>query len=410
MSQNSLPPESSSPLQAKLGRSRGYYFFVVAFLVGMSALGSFVNDMYSPALPAMCRFFHCSVSTVQMGMTTGMIGLALGQIILGPMSDRYGRKPVLVGSVCLFIVAAVVSVFSPTIHFFVWCRLFQGLGAAGGYFLARTIPADVYSGRQLAKLMALVGAINGIAPASAPIIGGVTADAFGWRGIFVVLVIFALAILACSGALKESLSVSRRTSGAWWRSFGGYGVMLRNRPFMIHVVFKGLALGLLFAYVTSSSFILQNHYGLSQTLYGCVIGFNALFVAGGSMAALRFRPLKRAATAGSLVMAVGAVGQAVALCTVHSIVLFEVLAVTMLFGLGLIFTTTNTLAMNEGRQQAGEASSVLGVSGYAVGAVVMPLVGIGDVIHSAAVIYACMAVLIVVCACVSRALPADLDS
>lgn len=116
MSQNSLPPESSSPLQAKLGSSRGYYFFVVAYLVGMSALGSFVNDMYSPALPAMCRFFHCSVSTVQMGMTTGMIGLALGQIILGPMSDRYGRKPVLVGSVCLFIVAAVVSVFSPTIH------------------------------------------------------------------------------------------------------------------------------------------------------------------------------------------------------------------------------------------------------------------------------------------------------
>lgn len=103
-------------MQAKLGSSRGYYFFVVAYLVGMSALGSFVNDMYSPALPAMCRFFHCSVSTVQMGMTTGMIGLALGQIILGPMSDRYGRKPVLVGSVCLFIVAAVVSVFSPTIH------------------------------------------------------------------------------------------------------------------------------------------------------------------------------------------------------------------------------------------------------------------------------------------------------
>lgn len=291
-----------------------------------------------------------------------------------------------------------------------WCRLFQGLGAAGGYFLARTIPADVYSGRQLAKLMALVGAINGIAPASAPIIGGVTADAFGWQGIFVVLVVFALVVLVCSGALKESLPVSRRTSGAWWRAYGGYGIMLRNRPFMIHVVFKGLALGLLFAYITSSSFILQNHYGLSQTLYGCVIGFNALFVAAGSMTALRFRPLKRAATAGSLVMAVGAVGQAVALCTVHSIVLFEVLAVTMLFGLGLIFTTTNTLAMNEGRQQAGEASSVLGVSGYAVGAVVMPLVGIGDVIHSAAAIYACMAVLIVVCACVSRALPADLDS
>lgn len=409
MSQNSSQQQDVSALQARLQQSRGYYRFVVAFLVGMSALGSFVNDMYSPALPAMCRYFGCSVPTVQMGMTMGMIGLALGQVILGPMSDRYGRKPVFIGSVGLFIVAAVVSVFSPTIHFFVMCRLFQGLGAAGGYFLARTIPADVYSGRELAKLMALVGAINGFAPASAPIIGGVTADAFGWRGIFVVLVIFALVLLCMSPLLKESLAPARRTSGAWWRSLGGYGPILRNRPFMIHVAFKGLALGVLFAYITSSAFILQDHYGVSQTLYGCLIGLNSLFSAAGSMLALRFRPLKNAAFVGALIMGAGAVGQAVALLSLHSLVLFEVLSVVMLSGLGMIFTATNTLAMNEGRERAGEASSVLGISGYIVGAAVMPLVGIGDVLHSTAWIYIAMTALILVAAFMTRALPADLD-
>ena len=133
-----------------------------------------------------------------MGLSTGMIGLAIGQLILGPLSDRLGRKPVLIGSLSLFVIAAGASLLSPDIHFFNGCRLLQGIGASGGYFLARTIPADVYQGRDLAKLMALIGAINGIAPASAPVIGGVTADAYGWKGIFVVLGAFALLILALS--------------------------------------------------------------------------------------------------------------------------------------------------------------------------------------------------------------------
>ncbi len=204
-----------SPMSSKLKATPKYYWFVVTFLVLMSALGSFVNDMYTPALPAMCRFFGCDIPVAQMGLTMGMIGLAVGQLVLGPVSDRYGRKPVLIWSVSLFIAAAVASIFSPNIHVFNGCRLFQGIGASGGYFLARTIPADIYSGRPLAKLMALIGAINGFAPASAPVIGGVTADAFGWKGIFVVLALFALIILVVAPFVKESLSAGRRTTGPW---------------------------------------------------------------------------------------------------------------------------------------------------------------------------------------------------
>ena len=344
-----------------------------------------------------------------MGLTMGMIGLALGQFLLGPISDRYGRRPVLICSTLLFIFAATVSIFSPTIHFFVACRLFQGIGASGGYFLARTIPADVYQGRGLAKLMALIGAINGIAPASAPVIGGVTADAFGWKGIFVVLAAFAVLLLAFSPMMKESLAPSRRSSGSWLHSFGGYVSLLKDRAFMTHVCFKGTSLGLLFAYISASPFILQTHYGLSQTYYGLVIGFNALFVATGSMIALRFHPLKKAAFIGSLILGGGILGQAVALYTINSIWVFEGFMIVILFALGLIFSTTNTLAMNEGRSQAGEASSVLGISGYVFGAIVSPLVGIGDVFHSTVVVFVSLTILVIICSFGSKAIAPDLN-
>ena len=390
--------------------SRKYFAFLVFYLVVLSALGSFVNDMYSPALPAMCRFFGCDTSLAQMGLSMGMVGLALGQLILGPLSDRIGRKPVLVGAVALFIIAAVVSLFSPTIHFFNICRVFMGIGAAGGYFLARTIPADLYRGRDLAKLMALIGAINGIAPASAPVIGGVTADHWGWRGVFVILAAFALIVLAISPLLKESLPKTRRTTGPLSQTIRGYRQLLTNRAFMVHVSLKGVSLGLLFSYISAAPFILQIHYGMSQTVYGLVIGFNAIFVAAGSMAALRFKPLKRAAVGGAYIVAVGVAGEACALWAIKSFWLFEALIIVMLFGLGLIFASSNTLAMNEGRARAGEASSVLGIAGYVVGAVVTPLVGLGDILRSSAITFVALALLTFLFARLTARLAPDLDN
>ncbi|MDO5395532.1 MAG: multidrug effflux MFS transporter [Bacteroidales bacterium] len=409
MDNNTPAAGTLSALALKLSQSRHYYWFLVAFLVCVSALGSFVNDMYSPALPAMCRFFGCSVPVAQMGLTMGMIGLASGQMILGPVSDRYGRKPVLAGSVILFIIAAVASTFSSDIHVFNLCRLFQGIGASGGYFLARTIPADIYTGRSLARLMALIGAINGIAPASAPVIGGVTADAYGWKGVFVVLAVFAALILLLSLNMKESLAVAKRDKGSLLKAFSGYGQLLHNRPFMTHTCLKGVALGFLFAYISSAPFILQTHYGLSQTVYGLVIGFNALFVAGGSMVALKFKPLKKAAVIGALIMAVGVAAEATALYSIHNFWIYEVFMIVILFGLGLIFTTSNTLAMNEGRDHAGEASSLLGVAGYVVGAIVAPLVGIDNVLHSTAIVYMVLTVGVALFALMSRRLAPDLD-
>ncbi len=402
--------ENSASPAAVYPHGKGYYMFLVGYLVLLSAFGSFVNDMYLPTLPEMTRFFHCSVSQVQLGLTMGMIGLGAGQVILGPLSDRYGRKPVLLVSMVVFMAGAVASVFSPTIHVFLLCRLVQGLGASGGYFLARTVPADIYGGRQLAKMMALIGAINGFAPASAPVVGGLVADSIHWQGIFWVLAAFALLLVVISFFFKESLPKSHRLTGSLMSAFKEYGPLLRNRPFMTHVLLKGSALGLLFAYTSSAPFIMQTIYGWSALHFGLFMGFNALFAAAGSIFALRFKILKNAAWIAGLIMMISITVEAIVLFCVHDFWAYEMSLLPMIFCMGMIFTVGNTLAMNEGRTNAGAASAIVGVGGYVFGATVAPLVGLGDIRCSTAIVFLVLGVTTLIFSYGSRRLPADPDN
>lgn len=413
----STPTNSPSPTSAQppyrptdsniYPNGKHYYIFLVAYLVGLSAFGSFVNDMYLPTLPEMTRYFDCSVSVVQLGLTMGMIGLGIGQLIMGPVSDKYGRKPVLIITLSIFIIAAIVSVFSPTIHFFLGCRLVQGIGASGGYFLSRTIPADIYSGRPLAKMMALIGAINGFAPASAPVLGGLLAVADGWKGIFYVLAGFA-ALLICVGIpLKESLKPQNRFKGKLIDAFKEYPMLIKNKRFMIHTLLKGSALGLLFAYCSSAPFIMQDHFGWSEVHFGLFMGFNALFVAFGAMMALKFKVLKRAGYVGGWTLLIATFAQFGVLFFLNNFWAYELTMLPIVFSLGMIFTVGNTLAMNEGRSNAGGASALLGLTGYVFGAIVAPLVGIGNIMHSTAITFIVLAVITLAFAYATKALSPD---
>ena len=388
--------------------SRRYYVFLIFYLVMLSAFGSFVNDMYLPTLPEMVRSFHTTTSTVQLGLTFGMIGLGVGEMILGPLSDRFGRKPILIGALIVFCIGAVCCVWSKTIHVFIWWRLVQGLGASGGYFLARTIPADLYQGRALAKVLALVGAINGFAPASAPVIGGLVARSIGWQGIFWILFGFCAFLLLISPVFKESLPVSRRITGHFGVAFKNYAVLCRNRHFVIHVMLKGAALGILFAYISSAPFIIQDHYGYSQMQFGFFMGFNALFVATGSMIALRFKPLKRAAVIAGRTLTLVAIAQFACFFLIDNVWVYEAMNLPMLLCLGMLFTVGNTLAMNEGRDCAGDASALIGLAGYLFGAVVSPLVGLGDIVHSTGIAIISLSAITLLFTHMSRDLPADL--
>ena len=392
------------------GPTGGYYAFLIIYLVLLSAFGSFVNDMYLPTLPEMVRSFHTTRSTVQLGLTFGMIGLGFGELILGPLSDRFGRKPILIGALIVFAIGAMCSVWSKTIHVFLWWRLVQGLGASGGYFLARTIPADLYKGRALAKVMALVGAINGFAPASAPVIGGLVARSVGWQGIFWILFGFSCILLLLTPAFKESLPKSRRVTGHFGAAFKNYAVLSHNRHFVIHVMLKGAALGVLFAYISSAPFIIQDHYGFSQLQFGLFMGFNALFVAAGATVALHFKPLKRAAVVAGRSLVVVAIAQFICFYTVDNIWVYEALNLPMLFCLGMLFTVGNTLAMNEGRECAGDASALIGLMGYIFGATVSPLVGLGNQLHSTGITILILSLLVLLFTRMTRVLPADLKA
>lgn len=389
--------------------SAHYYLFLVVFMVLLSAFGSFVNDMYLPCLPDMVKVFGCTVSQIQLSLTMGMIGLGVGEILFGPISDKYGRKPVLYFALVLFLVFAVISIFSRTLIFFLICRLVQGIGGSAGYFLARTIPADVFGGRRLAKFMGVIGAINGLAPALAPTLGGLMADSVGWKGIFLVLAGFSVVLLVLNHFFKETLPPERRDKGSLMKSFESYGRLLTNKRFMAHVMFKDVALGLLFAYISSSPFIIQTHFGYTPVAFGIFIGVNALLLGVGSLVASRFRVLKNAGFIGAWIMSLAMIGECFVLFYVDSFWAFELLLLPVLFSAGMIFCVGNTLAMNEGRNDAGVASGLLGVFGYIVGAIVSPLVGIGNIMHSTAWVFLILAVIVLLISFYTHSLPDDLN-
>lgn len=400
-------PSSDPDIQAA-PTSGSYYWFVIIYLVLLSAFGSFVNDMYIPTLPVMCKAFHCSVSTCQLGLTFGMIGLGIGQMLFGPFSDRWGRKPILFIAMVVFAIGAICSIWSKSIWEFIWWRLVQGFGASGGYFLARTIPADMYKGQDLAKVMALVGAINGFAPASAPVLGGFVSHAIGWRGIFWILFGFSILLLILAPALKESLPKARRVQGHFWIAFENYGYLVKNKRFMVHSLLKGAALGLVFAYVSAAPFIIQDHYHYTQLQFGLFMGFNAIFIALGATTALTFKPLKKAAVMASYGLFIAVLAQGICLYLLDNVWVYEVWNVCMIFCVGMIFTVSNTLAMNEGRLYAGDASALLGFIGYVFGGVASPLVGLGDILHSTAITQLVLAAIVLVFAHMTKVIPAEL--
>ena len=408
MKPSEVESPSSDDLIQSAPTSGGYYWFIIIYLVLLSAFGSFVNDMYIPTLPVMCKAFHCSVSTCQLGLTFGMIGLGIGQMLFGPFSDRWGRKPILYIAMVVFAVGAICSIWSKSIWEFIWWRLVQGFGASGGYFLARTIPADLYRGQALAKVMALVGAINGFAPASAPVLGGFVSHSIGWRGIFWILFGFSILLLILAPALKESLPKSRRVQGPFWIAFENYGYLIKNKRFMIHSILKGAALGLVFAYVSAAPFIIQDHYHYTQLEFGLFMGFNAIFIAVGATTALTFKPLKKAAIFSGWGIMFLTVGQGVCLFLLDNVWVYEAWNICMIFCVGMIFTVSNTLAMNEGRLYAGDASALLGFIGYVFGGIASPMVGLDNVLHSTAITQVVYAVIILIFAHLAEVLPPEL--
>lgn len=356
--------------------------FLLILLGMLTAFGPFVTDMYLPALPAMAGYFATSSSMVQMGLTTSMIGLAVGQLFFGPLSDKYGRREQRLAAMWLFIGSTLFCLFARDIHQFVALRFIQGVAGSGGIVISRSVATDKFSGADLGRMLALIGAINGVAPVAAPIIGGALCDRIGWQGIFCILLAIGALLLAGSYRFRESLPATRHNAVAWGDILRNFGSVLHNRQYAAYVLQFAFAQGVLFAYIASSPFIIQEHFGFSAFTFSLCFALNAVAIGCAAALAVRFRRPEQGTRTGCIGMIGFAAAEAAAMASGCNFWIYEGLLIGLLFSMGLTFTTSTTLAMECTRSESGTASALLGAAGFAFGGIVSPLVGLGNTMYS----------------------------
>jgi MFS transporter, DHA1 family, multidrug resistance protein len=337
-------------------------------------------DLYLPALPELADDLNASPSAAQLSITACLLGLAFGQLVAGPMSDRLGRKRPLIVGLLAYVLASVACAFAPSATILAILRLVQGLAGAAGIVISRAIARDLYSGRALMIFFSRLLLVAGLAPVIAPILGGQLSRIMSWRGIFGVLAGFgAVLLLAGWIGLKETLPPERRIVGGFSRTLHGYNTLLHDRFFVGCALSSGLAGATMFAYIAGSTFVLQRIYGMSpqgfSLVFGCISLGLVAAAQGGARLALVW-PLPRVLGVGLAINLLGATGLLVTVISGLPLGVILAALVVMVGAVGLIFPTANALAMADYPDLAGTASSLQGLSQFVFGAVAAPLVGI----------------------------------
>ncbi|GLY26138.1 multidrug effflux MFS transporter [Micromonospora sp. NBRC 101691] len=361
--------------------SPGQRLRLVLVLGSLIAIGPLTIDMYLPALPAIVDDLSTTSAAVQLTLTGTLAGLALGQLVIGPLSDALGRRTPLLAGTALHVLASLLCVIAPSVEVLGALRVLQGLGTAATAVVAMAVVRDLFSGAAFATLFSRLMLVMGVAPILAPTLGSEVLRWTSWRGIFVVLAIFGVALLAVAAfGLRETLPVALRRSGRMVDTVRTYGTLLRDRVFVGLVLVAGLAMAALFAYVSGSSFVLQDQYGLDEQEFGLAFGAGAVGLILATQ--LNVRLLRRytpqrillfslvagtVAALGMLVFAATGLGGLPALLAT----LWVVLAAA-----GLAMPNAPALALSRHGEAAGTASALLGAVQFGVGAVAAPLVGV----------------------------------
>lgn len=379
--------------------------FTLTFLGTLSAFGPFVMDMYLPTLPEMTDYFNTTSSAVQLGLTTCMIGLALGQLLFGPLSDRFGRRKPLIGAMSLFIISTLGCLYATDISQFVGLRFVQGIAGAGGVVLSRSIATDKYSAMELATMLGIIGSINGIATVAAPIAGGLMAGFGGWKGIFWCLFGIGIVILCGSIRMKETLSHSKMKKNSKEAFLGGTQAIFKNKKYLFYVLQYAFTMALLFTNVASAPFIMQEHYGISPVMFSLVFGMNAIAMAITTALATRFKSMEKALVTGSYGMLAVTIFLLVSLISDSSFWIYEGLLFLLMAMAGMSFTASNSLSMDCERDNAGIASAFLGAIGFSVGGFISPLAGLGNIMATTGIMFTVFAIMACFCARKAIALP-----
>ena len=354
---------------------------LTVLLGGFTAFGPLSMDLYLPAFPLLADDLRASEAGVQLTLTADVIGLVVGQLVLGPLSDARGRRGLLIGSTLVCAVASALCALAPSVGWLSLWRFVQGASGGGGIVLARAVAADLTEGVAAARLFSLFMTVSSVAPIAAPVLGGALLAATGsWRPMFWVLTGTSLVLaLAAVRVIPETLAPERRHPGglrATGRAFAG---LARDRLFAGYALTVALAYASLFGYLAASSFVLQDLYGLSATQFSLAFALNAA----GSIALglLNARLVRRYAVRRILV--VGLVVSTVAAAVLVGAVLAGWGLVAVLVPLFVVvasrgLVSANATVLGIGRTAAaGSASAVLGACMFAGGVLVTPLLALG---------------------------------
>lgn len=353
--------------------------FVLVFAALLSAFGPFMTDLYLPAFPELMEYFDTTTSLIQLSLTFGVIGLAAGQLVIGPLSDKYGRRRPLILSLTVFVVSTLICLLCRDVITFICFRLLQGIAAAGGVVISRSIAVDLYEGKEFTRFFAMLSAVQGLAPIVAPIAGGLLLGTTDWRGIFAVLLLIGVAILAAAFRFRESLPEERRQTGSVLATFANFRSVLGNKHFVCYMLIQSFAMGVLFAYISSSPFIFQTEYGLTPVMYSVCFAFNGLAIMTGNLIVPRFGSEERALGIGACCLLIASLVLAVCLMGGWSVVAIEIGFLVLLFCVGMVLPTSTSLALALERKNSGNASAMLGFFQFTFAGLVAPLVGLGEV-------------------------------
>ncbi len=375
---NKLAKELDS---SSLTGNKSRRLWMAAILGSLSAFGPLSLDMYLPALPMLADDLQTSTSMTQLSLTACMLGLSIGQLFAGPISDVRGRRIPLIIGLILYAVSSFLCAVAPSIYTFVLLRFVQGLAGSAGIVIARATVRDLYAGTELTKFFALLMLINGIAPIAAPIVGGQILEFTTWHGVFVVLgLIGAIMFLVVLLALPETLPQERRSKAGIGNTLKTFDTLLKDRVFMGYAMAQGLVIAAMFAYIAGSPFVFQKIFEVSPQTFSLIFAINGVGIIIASQITGKLAGKVKETSlfiAGITIAGVGGILLLAMILLQAGLIAVLVPLFFVVSSVGIVGATGFSLAMQNQSKAAGSASALQGLLSFISGGIVAPLVGIG---------------------------------
>jgi DHA1 family bicyclomycin/chloramphenicol resistance-like MFS transporter len=356
-------------------------FALILILGALSTISPFSVDMYLPAFPSIANSLNTDISTVQLSLTSYLIGIAIGQLFYGPLLDKYGRKKPLYAGLLIYIAASFGCAMTKSIDALIWMRFLQAIGGCAGMVAAQALVRDIFPINKIAQAIAMLTLVIAVSPMIAPTIGGYLATQMGWHYLFIVLgALGSVLLLFTKWYLPVGASPDHSVSLRPFQVIGQYGNVLKNKQFLTYILVGGIAGAAPFAYIGGSSFVFIELYGFSETQYGWLFAFLAVAMIGSTqlnhMLLRRFSNRQIVLVALSYQLVLGIIIVVGIWRDWFDVVTFILMLFVFLTGHGLSIPNAAALSLGPFSKQAGSASAMMGFMRMAIGGIVTAIVSL----------------------------------